>query len=159
MKYKSKVQKRYHTICCILEVNSNKPDTGVINILLVLYGIRPAYWYDGPKLTQKQLFNLLTYLHTWKRYGIYYKFDDGTHHLREGTLIQEGPLIYNHKHLTKELLKQIETVDVADTYQLPIFGKILGYSCQVDIYDKEIRNSGRTVRYAIQGKEDGVHYI
>lgn len=159
MKHCSKIRQHYRKICRILQVDSNLPDTGALNVLLVLHGLRPSYWYDGPKLSASKLLSFLKYLSTWKSQGIFYKFDDGIHHLRDGKLIQEGPLIYHRKLLPSKLVSIIEKKDLSNTYQSPIFGEILGYQCQVNIYDKKIQECGRTIRFVVSNNQDTPCYL
>ena len=107
--------------------------TSIINILFVIYGIRPAFWYDIWDLDKTKLNKLLNFLE--KKTNIKYKFDNGNNYLKGNQVIEEGPLIYNTSKLNNQLLQIIENDNLKVTYDLPVFGKILGYNCHEDIFN------------------------
>jgi len=100
---------------------------------LVIYGHRPAFWYGCWDLNKKKINLLLHFLDRYKENGIKYKFDDGEKYIENTKVVEEGPLIYNCNILSSELVTVIENNDLANTYHSPIFGKILGYTCPLDI--------------------------
>ena len=108
------------------------------NIVLVIFGARPACWYDCWDITPGRMQKLLIYLDLFKKHQIYYKFDNNVDILNK--VNYEGPLIYNKLLLSKYLIEQIENKDLSILYQQKIFGRILGYNCQVDIYKIKRKN-------------------
>jgi hypothetical protein len=105
------------------------------NIVLVIYGARTACWYDCWDLTPDKMQKLLKYLDLFKKHKIHYKFDNNVDIFNE--VEYEGPLIYNKRVLSKYLIEKIENKDLSVLYHQKIFGRILGYNCQVDIYKRK----------------------
>ena len=151
---KQKIKNDYLHICTILGYPTKDVSICSINILLVIYGIRQAFWYDCWDLNKKKLFNLLHFLDTLKENGIKYKFDNGDNYIKDDDVVEEGPLIYNTKILKKKLVSIIEKNDLKIIYHYPIFGKILGYTCPLNIYDKKVRKKSITIRYFIKKNDD-----
>ena len=147
--YKATLLEEYNQLSTILNSKYNI-QTCIINILLVIYGIRPAFWYDCWDLNKKKINLLLHFLDRYKENGIKYKFDDGEKYIENTKVVEEGPLIYNCNILSSELVTVIENNDLANTYHSPIFGKILGYTCPLDIYNNKIRKDFIGIQYNIQ---------
>lgn len=71
-------------------------------------------------------------------------------------MVEEGPLIYNCNILSNSLLTVIENNDLANSFHSPIFGKILGYTCQLDIYNNKIRKHFIGIQYNIKYNSDRI---
>ena len=116
-------KKVYNTLIKYLE------NSQAMNITMVIFGIRSAYWYDGWDLNTLKMKKLLKYLDTFKKKRLLYKWGEGG---KEGE--REGPLIYNTKIINKNLIHKIENIDIDELYHTPDFGTILGYECPLDIF-------------------------
>ena len=148
----NKIKKEFITICKIL--NTEKTTLYcAINILFVINGIRQAFWYDCWDLEKNSLKNLLNFLNKYKKNGIKFKFDDGDNYLKGKKVIEEGPLIYNINKLPKKLINIIENKDLKQIYDYPIFGKILGYNCYLDIYNNKLRKNFISIEYNLYYKK------
>lgn len=101
--------------------------SSVVNVLFVIYGLRPAYWYDQWELDKSHFTQLLSFLDKFKNKGIRYKFEDDV--ISGNKIISEGPLIYNTNKLSSRLIHDINNKDINKLYKSKQFGEILGYGC------------------------------
>ena len=147
---KRQIRLDFARICNIINIHKHSEITCPINILLVIYGIRPSRWYDCWNLNSSCLYQLLRFLDGYYKDGIRYKFDDGNNYINGDKVVEEGPLIYNKNKLSKNLQLLIKEHDLKKVYNYPEFGEILGYQCPIDIYD---RPRCKTISYTVHYKK------
>ena len=141
----------------------------VINILFVIDGIRPAFWYDCWDINSNKMNKLLKYLDKFSKNGLKYKFNDGNegrniiidnnnqvreHQVRE----HEGPLIYNTNKLNKKLIKVIENKNIKNIYHISIFGEILGYNCPLNILKIKNKKKYNVISFNFKYNVSGNQY-
>ena len=78
----NKINEEFKTICKILNTKKTSILNCAINILLVINGVRQAFWYDCWDLNKNSINNLLDFLNQYKKNGIRFKFDDGNNYLK-----------------------------------------------------------------------------
>ena len=95
-----------------------------LNIILVLFKIRHAFWYDYWDLNIIKFKKLIKYLDLLEKYGIKYIYPPNIFNKKK--IINEGPLIYNYKIINKSILKKIENLNnINIIYDTTLFGKLL----------------------------------
>ena len=96
-----------------------------MNITMVLFGVRPAFYYDYQELNALKMKKLLKYLDTFDERGIKYKFGNKKY-IDKNKVIDEGPLIYNIHKLNKKTIHKIENQDIEELENDIYFQSLLG---------------------------------